>query len=214
MNNNEKNQISNPNDDTTVLGGDAPTETFTAPVNPGADGAWVGAPAGAGASSASAPPAANPQGSPLDSSTAGAAIPGAASAQAPVPAVTQDAAGVDAPGSAPARSEQPVSRKMGIASFVIAIAGASVAFLALILAIAGLVSGGHDGRDGRGGRADWSSDTTISQFEERETGGARGGRERIEMSEETFTREGGRGDRGMRSERLLEESVVEEGAQS
>ena len=100
---------------------------------------------------------------------------------------------------------------MGIASFVIAIAGASVAFLALILAIAGLVSGGHDGR---GGRADWSSDTTISQFEERETGGARGGRERIEMSEETFTREGGRGDRGMRSERLLEESVVEEGAQS
>ena len=103
---------------------------------------------------------------------------------------------------------------MGIASFVIAIAGASVAFLALILAIAGLVSGGHDGRDGRGGRADWSSDTTISQFEERETGGARGGRERIEMSEETFTREGGRGDRGMRSERLLEESVVEEGAQS
>ena len=103
---------------------------------------------------------------------------------------------------------------MGIASFVIAIAGASVAFLALILAIAGLVSGGHDGRDGRGGRADWSSDTTISQFGERETGGARGGRERIEMSEETFTREGGRGDRGMRSECLLEESVVEEGAQS
>ena len=211
MNNNEKNQISNPNDDTTVLGGDAPTETFKAPVNPGADGAWVGAPAGAGASSASAPPAANPQGSPQDSSTAGAAIPGAASAQAPVPAVTQDAAGVDAPGSAPARPEQPVSRKMGIASFVISIAGASVAFLALILAIAGLVSGGNDGR---GGHANWSSDTTISQFEESETRGSRGDRERIEMREETLTREGTSGDRGMRSECLLEESVVEEGAQS
>lgn len=175
MNNNEKNQVSNPNDDTAVLGGDTPTETFAAPITPGVDGTWVGAPAGS----------ANPQ---------------AASSESPV--------------SAQVRPEQPVSRKMGIASFVIAIAGASVAFLALILAIAGLVSGGHDGRDGRGGRADWSSDTTISQFEERETGGARGGRERIEMSEETFTREGGRGDRGMRSKRLLEEFVVEEGAQS
>lgn len=164
MNNNEKNQVSNPNDDTAVLGGDTPTETFAAPITPGAEDPHA----------------------PASQSTPGVADP----------------------------QEQPVSRKMGIASFVIAIAGASVAFLALILAIAGLVSGGHDGRDGRGGRADWSSDTTISQFEERETGGARGGRERIEMSEETFTREGGRGDRGMRSERLLEESVVEEGAQS
>lgn len=164
MNNNEKNQVSNPNDDTAVLGGDTPTETFAAPITPGAEDPHA----------------------PASQSTPGVADP----------------------------QEQPVSRRMGIASFVIAIAGASVAFLALILAIAGLVSGGHDGRDGRGGRADWSSDTTISQFEERETGGARGGRERIEMSEETFTREGGRGDRGMRSERLLEESVVEEGAQS
>ena len=164
MNNNEKNQVSNPNDDTAVLGGDTPTETFAAPITPGAEDPHA----------------------PASQSTPGVADP----------------------------QERPVSRKMGIASFVIAIAGASVAFLALILAIAGLVSGGHDGRDGRGGRADWSSDTTISQFEERETGGARGGRERIEMSEETFTREGGRGDRGMRSERLLEEFVVEEGAQS
>ena len=164
MNNNEKNQVSNPNDDTAVLGGDTPTETFAAPITPGAEDPHA----------------------PATQSTPGVADP----------------------------QERPVSRRMGIASFVIAIAGASVAFLALILAIAGLVSGGHDGRDGRGGRADWSSDTTISQFEERETGGARGGRERIEMSEETFTREGGRGDRGMRSERLLEESVVEEGAQS
>ena len=164
MNNNEKNQASNPNDDTAVLGGDTPTETFVAPITPGAEDPHA----------------------PASQSTPGVADP----------------------------QERPVSRRMGIASFVIAIAGASVAFLALILAIAGLVSGGHDGRDGRGGRADWSSDTTISQFEERETGGARGGRERIEMSEETFTREGGRGDRGMRSERLLEEFVVEEGAQS
>lgn len=178
MNNNEKNQVSNPNDDTAVLGGDTPTETFVAPIVPGA---------------------ADPH-APASQSTPGVADPQAAALESPV--------------SAQVRPEQPVSRKMGIASFVIAIAGASVAFLALILAIAGLVSGGHDGRDGRGGRADWSSDTTISQFEERETGGARGGRERIEMSEETFTREGGRGDRGMRSERLLEESVVEEGAQS
>ena len=178
MNNNEKNQVSNPNDDTAVLGGDTPTETFVAPIVPGA---------------------ADPH-APASQSTPGVADSKAAALESPV--------------SAQVRPEQPVSRKMGIASFVIAIAGASVAFLALILAIAGLVSGGHDGRDGRGGRADWSSDTTISQFEERETGGARGGRERIEMSEETFTREGGRGDRGMRSERLLEESVVEEGAQS
>lgn len=178
MNNNEKNQVSNPNDDTAVLGGDTPTETFVAPIVPGA---------------------ADPH-APASQSTPGVADPQAAALESPV--------------SAQVRPEQPVSRKMGIASFVIAIAGASVAFLALILAIAGLVSGGHDGRDGRGGRAGWSSDTTISQFEERETGGARGGRERIEMSEETFTREGGRGDRGMRSERLLEESVVEEGAQS
>lgn len=178
MNNNEKNQVSNPNDDTAVLGGDTPTETFVAPIVPGA---------------------ADPH-APASQSTPGVADPQAAALESPV--------------SAQVRPEQPVSRRMGIASFVIAIAGASVAFLALILAIAGLVSGGHDGRDGRGGRADWSSDTTISQFEERETGGARGGRERIEMSEETFTREGGRGDRGMRSERLLEESVVEEGAQS
>ena len=178
MNNNEKNQVSNPNDDTAVLGGDTPTETFVAPITPGAE---------------------NPH-APASQSTPGVADSKAAALESPV--------------SAQVRPEQPVSRKMGIASFVIAIAGASVAFLALILAIAGLVSGGHDGRDGRGGRADWSSDTTISQFEERETGGARGGRERIEMSEETFTREGGRGDRGMRSERLLEESVVEEGAQS
>ena len=178
MNNNEKNQVSNPNDDTAVLGGDTPTETFVAPITPAAEDPHA----------------------PASQSTPGVADSKAAALESPV--------------SAPARPEQPVSRKMGIASFVIAIAGASVAFLALILAIAGLVSGGHDGRDGRGGRADWSSDTTISQFEERETGGARGGRERIEMSEETFTREGGRGDRGMRSERLLEESVVEEGAQS
>ena len=178
MNNDEKNQVSNPNDDTAVLGGDTPTETFVAPIVPGA---------------------ADPH-APASQSTPGVADPQAAALESPV--------------SAQVRPEQPVSRKMGIASFVIAIAGASVAFLALILAIAGLVSGGHDGRDGRGGRAGWSSDTTISQFEERETGGARGGRERIEMSEETFTREGGRGDRGMRSERLLEESVVEEGAQS
>ena len=178
MNNNEKNQVSNPNDDTAVLGGDTPTETFVAPVTPGAEDPHA----------------------PASQSTPGVADSKAAALESPV--------------SAQVRPEQPVSRKMGIASFVIAIAGASVAFLALILAIAGLVSGGHDGRDGRGGRADWSSDTTISQFEERETGGARGGRERIEMSEETFTREGGRGDRGMRSERLLEESVVEEGAQS
>lgn len=178
MNNNEKNQVSNPNDDTAVLGGDTPTETFVAPITPGAPDPHA----------------------PASQSTPGVADPQAAALESPV--------------SAQVRPEQPVSRKMGIASFVIAIAGASVAFLALILAIAGLVSGGHDGRDGRGGRADWSSDTTISQFEERETGGARGGRERIEMSEETFTREGGRGDRGMRSERLLEESVVEEGAQS
>ena len=178
MNNNEKNQVSNPNDDTAVLGGDTPTETFVAPITPGAPGPHA----------------------PASQSTPGVADSKAAALESPV--------------SAQVRPEQPVSRKMGIASFVIAIAGASVAFLALILAIAGLVSGGHDGRDGRGGRADWSSDTTISQFEERETGGARGGRERIEMSEETFTREGGRGDRGMRSERLLEESVVEEGAQS
>ena len=178
MNNNEKNQVSNPNDDTAVLGGDTPTETFVAPITPGAPDPHAPAP----------------------QSTPGVADSKAAALESPV--------------SAQVRPEQPVSRKMGIASFVIAIAGASVAFLALILAIAGLVSGGHDGRDGRGGRADWSSDTTISQFEERETGGARGGRERIEMSEETFTREGGRGDRGMRSERLLEESVVEEGAQS
>ena len=178
MNNNEKNQVSNPNDDTAVLGGDTPTETFAAPITPGAPDPHA----------------------PASQSTPGVADPQAAALESPV--------------SAQVRPEQPVSRKMGIASFVIAIAGASVAFLALILAIAGLVSGGHDGRDGRGGRADWSSDTTISQFEERETGGARGGRERIEMSEETFTREGGRGDRGMRSERLLAESVVEEGAQS
>ena len=178
MNNNEKNQVSNPNDDTAVLGGDTPTETFVAPIVPGA---------------------ADPH-APASQSTPGVADSKAAALESPV--------------SAQVRPEQPVSRRMGIASFVIAIAGASVAFLALILAIAGLGSGGHDGRDGRGGRADWSSDTTISQFEERETGGARGGRERIEMSEETFTREGGRGDRGMRSERLLEESVVEEGAQS
>ena len=178
MNNNEKNQVSNPNDDTAVLGGDTPTETFVAPITPGAEDPHA----------------------PASQSTPGVADPQAAALESPV--------------SAQVRPEQPVSRRMGIASFVIAIAGASVAFLALILAIAGLVSGGHDGRDGRGGRADWSSDTTISQFEERETGGARGGRERIEMSEETFTREGGRGDRGMRSERLLEESVVEEGAQS
>ena len=178
MNNNEKNQVSNPNDDTAVLGGDTPTETFAAPITPGVE---------------------NPH-APASQSTPGVADSKAAALESPV--------------SAQVRPEQPVSRKMGIASFVIAIAGASVAFLALILAIAGLVSGGHDGRDGRGGRADWSSDTTISQFKERETGGARGGRERIEMSEETFTREGGRGDRGMRSERLLEESVVEEGAQS
>ena len=178
MNNNEKNQVSNPNDDTAVLGGDTPTETFAAPITPGAPDPHA----------------------PASQSTPGVADSKAAALESPV--------------SAQVRPEQPVSRKMGIASFVIAIAGASVAFLALILAIAGLVSGGHDGRDGRGGRADWSSDTTISQFEERETGGARGGRERIEMSEETFTREGGRGDRGMRSERLLEESVVEEGAQS
>ena len=175
MNNNEKNQVSNPNDDTAVLGGDTPTETFAAPITPGAEDPHA----------------------PASQSTPGVADSKAAALESPV--------------SAQVRPEQPVSRKMGIASFVIAIAGASVAFLALILAIAGLVSGGHDGR---GGRADWSSDTTISQFEERETGGARGGRERIEMSEETFTREGGRGDRGMRSERLLEESVVEEGAQS
>lgn len=178
MNNNEKNQVSNPNDDTAVLGGDTPTETFVAPITPGAPDPHA----------------------PASQSTPGVADSKAAALESPV--------------SAQVRPEQPVSRKMGIASFVIAIAGASVAFLALILAIAGLVSGGHDGRDGRGGRADWSSDTTISQFKERETGGARGGRERIEMSEETFTREGGRGDRGMRSERLLEESVVEEGAQS
>ena len=178
MNNNEKNQVSNPNDDTAVLGGDTPTETFVAPITPGAPDPHA----------------------PASQSTPGVADSKAAALESPV--------------SAQVRPEQPVSRKMGIASFVIAIAGASVAFLALILAIAGLVSGGHDGRDGRGGRTDWSSDTTISQFEERETGGARGGRERIEMSEETFTREGGRGDRGMRSERLLEESVVEEGAQS
>lgn len=178
MNNNEKNQVSNPNDDTAVLGGDTPTETFAAPITPGAEDPHA----------------------PASQSTPGVADSKAAALESPV--------------SAQVRPEQPVSRKMGIASFVIAIAGASVAFLALILAIAGLVSGGHDGRDGRGGRADWSSDTTISQFEERETGGARGGRERIEMSEETFTREGGRGDRGMRSECLLEESVVEEGAQS
>ena len=178
MNNNEKNQVSNPNDDTAVLGGDTPTETFVAPVTPGAEDPHA----------------------PASQSTPGVADSKAAALESPV--------------SAQVRPEQPVSRRMGIASFVIAIAGASVAFLALILAIAGLVSGGHDGRDGRGGRADWSSDTTISQFEERETGGARGARERIEMSEETFTREGGRGDRGMRSERLLEESVVEEGAQS
>ena len=178
MNNNEKNQVSNPNDDTAVLGGDTPTETFVAPITPGAEDPHA----------------------PASQSTPGVADSKAAALESPV--------------SAQVRPEQPVSRKMGIASFVIAIAGASVAFLALILAIAGLVSGGHDGRDGRGGRADWSSDTTISQFEERETGGARGGQERIEMSEETFTREGGRGDRGMRSERLLEESVVEEGAQS
>ena len=178
MNNNEKNQVSNPNDDTAVLGGDTPTETFAAPITPGAEDPHA----------------------PASQSTPGVADSKAAALESPV--------------SAPVRPEQPVSRKMGIASFVIAIAGASVAFLALILAIAGLVSGGHDGRDGRGGRADWSSDTTISQFEERETGGARGARERIEMSEETFTREGGRGDRCMRSERLLEESVVEEGAQS
>ena len=178
MNNNEKNQVSNPNDDTAVLGGDTPTETFAAPITPGAEDPHA----------------------PASQSTPGVADSKAAALESPV--------------SAQVRPEQPVSRKMGIASFVIAIAGASVAFLALILAIAGLVSGGHDGRDGRGGRADWSSDTTISQFEERETGGARGGRERIEMSEETFTREGGRGDRGMRSERLLEEPVVEEGAQS
>lgn len=178
MNDSEKNQVSNPNDDTAVLGGDTPTETFVAPITPGAPDPHA----------------------PASQSTPGVADPQAAALESPV--------------SAQVRPEQPVSRKMGIASFVIAIAGASVAFLALILAIAGLVSGGHDGRDGRGGRADWSSDTTISQFEERETGGARGGRERIEMSEETFTREGGRGDRGMRSERLLEESVVEEGAQS
>lgn len=178
MNDSEKNQVSNPNDDTAVLGGDTPTETFVAPITPGAPDPHA----------------------PASQSTPGVADSKAAALESPV--------------SAQVRPEQPVSRKMGIASFVIAIAGASVAFLALILAIAGLVSGGHDGRDGRGGRADWSSDTTISQFEERETGGARGGRERIEMSEETFTREGGRGDRGMRSERLLEESVVEEGAQS
>ena len=178
MNNNEKNQVSNPNDDTAVLGGDTPTETFAAPITPGAEDPHA----------------------PASQSTPGVADSKAAALESPV--------------SAQVRPEQPVSRKMGIASFVIAIAGASVAFLALILAIAGLVSGGHDGRDGRGGRAGWSSDTTISQFEERETGGARGGRERIEMSEETFTREGGRGDRGMRSECLLEESVVEEGAQS
>lgn len=178
MNDSEKNQVSNPNDDTAVLGGDTPTETFVAPITPGAPDPHA----------------------PASQSTPGVADPQAAALESPV--------------SAQVRPEQPVSRKMGIASFVIAIAGASVAFLALILAIAGLVSGGHDGRDGRGGRADWSSDTTISQFKERETGGARGGRERIEMSEETFTREGGRGDRGMRSERLLEESVVEEGAQS
>ena len=178
MNDSEKNQVSNPNDDTAVLGGDTPTETFVAPITPGAEDPHA----------------------PASQSTPGVADSKAAALESPV--------------SAQVRPEQPVSRKMGIASFVIAIAGASVAFLALILAIAGLVSGGHDGRDGRGGRADWSSDTTISQFEERETGGARGGRERIEMSEETFTREGGRGDRGMRSERLLEESVVEEGAQS
>ena len=178
MNNNEKNQVSNPNDDIAVLGGDTPTETFVAPITPGAEDPHA----------------------PASQSTPGVADSKAAALESPV--------------SAQVRPEQPVSRRMGIASFVIAIAGASVAFLALILAIAGLVSGGHDGRDGRGGRADWSSDTTISQFEERETGGARGARERIEMSEETFTREGGRGDRGMRSERLLEESVVEEGAQS
>ena len=178
MNDSEKNQVSNPNDDTAVLGGDTPTETFAAPITPGAPDPHA----------------------PASQSTPGVADPQAAALESPV--------------SAQVRPEQPVSRRMGIASFVIAIAGASVAFLALILAIAGLVSGGHDGRDGRGGRADWSSDTTISQFKERETGGARGGRERIEMSEETFTREGGRGDRGMRSERLLEESVVEEGAQS
>ena len=175
MNDSEKNQVSNPNDDTAVLGGDTPTETFAAPITPGAPDPHA----------------------PASQSTPGVADPQAAALESPV--------------SAQVRPEQPVSRKMGIASFVISIAGASVAFLALILAIAGLVSGGNDGR---GGHANWSSDTTISQFEESETRGSRGDRERIEMREETLTREGTRGDRGMRSECLLEESVVEEGAQS
>ena len=118
MNNNEKNQVSNPNDDTAVLGGDTPTETFVAPITPGAEDPHA----------------------PASQSTPGVADSKAAALESPV--------------SAQVRPEQPVSRRMGIASFVIAIAGASVAFLALILAIAGLVSGGHDGRDGRGGRAD------------------------------------------------------------
>lgn len=87
---------------------------------------------------------------------------------------------------------KPASRKLGIASFVIAVSAAVLAFIALIVASVAL----HDGSDrhergGRGGRADTQIDVT-------ERGSSRSGRESFMLEEDGdqvvgFSGRGGRG---------------------
>lgn len=85
----------------------------------------------------------------------GTAPQGAAPTQAatPAPAPTHPVA----PQTVATKADKPVSRKMGIASFVISIVGASVAFLALILAIVALAAGPGGHRDGGRGSFDMGS---------------------------------------------------------
>ncbi len=113
-----------------------------------------------------------------------------------IPASTGSPSSTPSTSTAAPRSQVPVaagggtvSRKMGIASFVIAIAGSAVALLALILAIIGLVGGPsrHSGGD-QGPRGLNTEDSYSFEMDSNSGFGERRGEGR-----------GGSGDRGARS---------------
>ncbi|WP_099332628.1 hypothetical protein [Actinomyces minihominis] len=117
----------------------------------------------------------------------------------------QTETGVIMPVAVKEKNNQPVSRKMGLASFIISIVAASVAFLALILGIVALSVAVEDG--GHGGRGGYGSDSRSGPDS----------RSRATITEEffeEFEREGGRGGRGMRERLLIEEFEQQSGSSS
>lgn len=107
-----------------------------------------------------------------------------------------------------AKVDKPVSRKMGLASFVISIVGASVALLALILAVVALVGGpgGHrdGGRGSHGMGSGSSSPTELGDIGSRSEGRGMGSIPDIDVREQVDSPSGRAP--GVNSERATQQS--------